>query len=103
MKLFATFVLSLTVAAVALAGEFKGTIADSHCATSKGAEAASPDHAKCAESCIKKGAAAVLVTPEGKVYKLDDQKQATPLAGKKVTVDGKLEGDTIKIDKIAAE
>ena len=104
MKLFATFVLGLTVAAgAALAEEYKGFIADSHCAASQGAKAASADHAKCAAGCIKKGADAVLVTPEGKVYKLDDQKKATPHAGEKVTVDGKLDGDTIKVEKIETE
>jgi hypothetical protein len=103
VKPFATFVLLVLCAAAAAAGEYKGTIADSHCATTQGAKAASADHAKCAEACIKKGAAAVLVTEEGKVYKLDDQKKATPLAGKKVTVDGKLDGDTIKVEKIETE
>ena len=101
MKLFATSVLALTVlSCAALAEEFKGTIADSHCAASQVGKVISPDHAKCAAACIKKGAEAVLVTDEGKVYKLDDQKKATPHAGEKVTVDGKLDGDTIKVASI---
>ena len=101
VKLFATFVLALTTLAFnAAAEEYKGIVADSHCAKSQPEKINSPDHAKCAASCIKGGAKAVLVTPEGKVYNLDKQEKAVPLAGQKVTVDGKLDGDTIKVTSI---
>ncbi|HWQ55132.1 MAG TPA: DUF5818 domain-containing protein [Bryobacteraceae bacterium] len=99
MKTFALFVLGLTfLAGGALAEEFKGYIADSHCA--KEAKAMSADHAGCAKACIKKGAQAVLATEDGKVYKLSDQAKAVKHAGEKVTVTGKLEGDTIQVENI---
>ena len=102
MKLFATSVLALTVlSCAALAEEFKGTIADSHCAASQVGKVISPDHAKCAAACIKKGAEAVLVTDEGKVYKLDDQKKGHPprrREGHRGRQAG--DGDTIKVASI---
>lgn len=99
MKAFALFVLGLTLlAGGALAEEFKGYISDSHCA--KPGKAASADHASCAQACIKKGAQAVLATEDGKVYKLSDQAKATKHAGEKVTVTGKLEGDTIQVESV---
>ena len=102
MKAIALFVLALTMSVgAALAAEFKGVIADSHCAASKGAKAVSEEgHADCAAGCIKKGAQAVLVTGAGKIYKLTPQDKVTEHAGHKVTVNGTLEGDTIKVDSV---
>jgi hypothetical protein len=101
MKRFVFFVVALALLVVsAPAAEFQGYIADSKCAAKMGAKAASEKHADCAASCIKAGAQAVLVTPEGKVYKLDNQAKAVKHAGKKVTVTGKLEGETIKVDEV---
>jgi hypothetical protein len=99
MKTLAVFVLALLVGAgAALAGEFTGYIADSHCA--KPGKTIGADHASCAEKCIKGGADAVLAAEGGKVYKLSEQAEAKKHAGKKVTVTGKLEGDTIKVESI---
>jgi hypothetical protein len=89
---------SLSLAA--MAADFTGYISDSNCAAKQGAKAASDAHANCAASCIKRGASAVLVTPDGKVYKLDDQAKVVDHAGQKVTVTGKLEGDTIRVDSV---
>jgi hypothetical protein len=101
MRKFVFFALAMSFLAVsAAAEEFKGYIGDSKCAAAQGAKSASHDHADCAASCIKAGAKAVLVTPEGKVYKLDDQAKAVKHAGKKVTVTGTLKGDTIKVDDV---
>lgn len=101
MKALGLFVLALTVwAGAALAAEFKGTIADSHCAASKGKAVTQAGHADCAAGCIKKGAQAVLVTDDGKVYKLAPQDKVTEHAGHKVTIEGKLEGDTITVDSV---
>jgi hypothetical protein len=52
--------------------------------------------------CMKGDSPAVLVTDDGKVYQFTDQTKAVPLAGEKVTVSGKLDGDTITISKIKA-
>jgi len=85
------------IAAFALsagAAEMTGYISDAKC----GAKGSSDAHAKCAETCVKGGSAAVFVS-DGKVYKIDDDDQAKVVAhvGHKVTIDGKVEGDTIKV------
>ncbi|HZT28969.1 MAG TPA: DUF5818 domain-containing protein [Bryobacteraceae bacterium] len=84
----------------AFAEEFTGYITDSNCAAKQGAKAASDGHAGCAAGCIKKGAAAVLLTSEGKIYKIADQAKVTDHAGHKVTIEGKLDGDTIHVDSV---
>ena len=86
----------------AFAEHVSGYIADATCAASMGAKVAGEAHLKCAEKCIKGGAAAVLVTPEGKVYKLDDQMAAVEYAGRDVTVDGTVTSDSIKVASITA-
>src|SRR5437773_2697979 len=90
------FALSL----VAMAEEWTGYIADAKCASSKGAAVAADDHAGCAQACIKKGAAAVLVTAEGKVYKIENQDKVVDHAGHKVTLSGKMDGDKITVDSV---
>lgn len=80
----------------AYAADFNGYIIDESCSSKpamKGNEA-------CARKCIKGGSAAVLLTPEAKVYKLDDQAKVTEHAGHKVVVTGALNGDTIKVESI---
>jgi hypothetical protein len=99
-KLFAASVLTLGMALSAMAGEFSGYIVDTNCATKQGAKAASDGHAGCAAKCIKGGAAAVLVTPEGKIYKIADQAKVTEHAGHKVTITGTADGDTIKVESV---
>jgi hypothetical protein len=90
------FALSL----VAMAEEWTGYIADSNCAAKQGAKAAADGHANCAAKCIKGGAAAVLLTADGKVYKIDNQDTVTDHAGHKVTITGKMTGDTIHVDNV---
>ena len=84
----------------AMAADFTGFIADTSCAGKQGAKSASEDHAACAAKCIKGGAAAVLVTADGKIYKIADQDKVTAHAGHKVTITGKLDGDTIAVDSV---
>jgi hypothetical protein len=89
----------LLFAACALAAEFSGYVIDESCASKpamKGNEA-------CARKCIKGGSPAVLLTPEAKVYKLDDQAKAVEHAGHKVKVTGTLDGDVIKIESIKVD
>jgi hypothetical protein len=88
--------LGLLLAAGAAAAEFSGYIIDEKCASKpamKGNEA-------CARKCIKGGSAAVLLSADAKVYKIDDQAKAVEHAGHKVKVTGNLDGDTIKVDSI---
>jgi hypothetical protein len=83
-------------AAGALAADFNGYIIDEACA----AKPAMKGNEGCARKCIKGGSPAVLLTPEAKVYKLDDQEKVAEHAGHKVVVTGSLNGDTIKVESI---
>ena len=95
-RLAVAFVLVLSLFALsAAAGEWTGWISDSKCAA-KGAKA---EHQGCAQKCVKGGAAPVLVS-EGKVLKIDDASKVQDHIGHKVTVSGKLEGDTVTIDSV---
>lgn len=84
-------------ASSAMAADVTGYIIDKNCSTKKemyGDEA-------CAKRCIGRGAPAVLATEEGKVYSISNQDKVKEMAGKKVTVSGKMENDTITVDTIA--
>jgi hypothetical protein len=91
---------SLLFAVSAVAENLNGYIIDKNCS----GKAAMLGNEACAKSCIKRGAPAVLVSGD-KVYTIDadSQAKAIELAGKKVKVDAKVAGDTIKINSIAAE
>lgn len=99
-KVLVVVMLVFAFSLVAMAEEWTGYIADANCAAKQGAKAASDGHAGCAAGCIKKGAAAVLVTPEGKVYKIENQEAVTEHAGHKVTITGKMDGETIHVDNV---
>ena len=92
--LIVTFGLTL-FAASGLAEEWTGYVSDSKC----GVKGSNDAHAQCAEKCVKGGAAAVFVT-DGKVYKIQDQASVQDHVGHKVTITGKLEGDTITVDSV---
>jgi hypothetical protein len=92
--------LALLFTFSAVAAEYTGYVVDSNCATKQGAKAASDAHAGCAAKCIKGGAAAVLVTADGTIYKIADQDKVKDHAGHKVTVTGSLDGDTLKVDSV---
>ena len=95
----AFFALGLLLLTIAVAAEFTGYVIDESCASKpamKGNEA-------CARKCIKGGSPAVLLSAEGKVYKLDDQAKAVEHAGHKVKVTGNLDGDVIKIESIKVD
>jgi hypothetical protein len=94
LALFAIFTVS------SFAAEITGYVGDSMCGAKhvKGSEA----DAKCSAACMKKGDKAVLVTPDAKVYKIDDASQAkvASMVGKTVTINGKVDGDTITIASV---
>ena len=94
-KLIAVFALST---GFCLAAEFTGYIVDANCASKK----AMLGNEACAKSCIGRGAAAVLATEDGKVYKIAEQDKVKAEAGKKVTISGTVDGDTIKVESIKA-
>ena len=80
----------------AVAADFSGYIIDQNCA----AKPAMKGNEACARKCIKGGSPAVLLSPDAKVYKLDDQAKVVEHAGHKVKITGALNGDTIKVDTI---
>jgi len=95
-KLTAVAALAFGLAASGMAAEFKGFVEDTNCA-------GKPDmkgDAECAQKCIKGGSPAVLVMPDGKIYKVDKQDLVAKHAGMNVTVKGTLKGDTIAVDSV---
>jgi hypothetical protein len=97
-KLLAASALMAIGSLSAFAGEWSGYIADSKCKHTDGTEA----HVACTAKCIKGGAAPVFVTSDDKVLKIDDAslEKVTPHYGHKVTITGKVDGDTVHIDTI---
>jgi len=95
-KIVAGFVLTAGFAFSAMAADVTGYVIDQACAD----KPAMRGNVSCAQSCMKKGSPAVLVTDEGKVYKFADQAKVVERAGQKVTVTGKVEGDTITVDSV---
>lgn len=97
-KTFAVTGLFLSFCAVnAFAESWTGTIADEHCGA-KHTAATAADQA-CAKKCIDGGAAAVFVAGD-KVYKIDNQDAIKGHEGHKVTINGKMSGDTIHVDSV---
>lgn len=82
----------------AFAGQWSGTFADSKCKHTDGTAA----HIACTEKCVKGGADAVFVTSDDKVLKIDkaSMDKVTPHLGHKVTVTGKVEGDTLTVESV---
>jgi Protein of unknown function (DUF5818) len=95
-KAILAFLLAASFSTAAMGAEFKGYIIDQQCST----KAAMKGNAECAAKCIKGGSPAVLVTDEGKIYKIDDQTKVVLLAGKQVTITGVVTGDTIKVTSV---
>ena len=95
-KAIVVFALAAGFSTSAMAAEFKGYIIDEKCST----KAAMKGNVDCATKCIKDGSPAVLVTEEGKIYKIADQAKVTPMAGKQVTINGSMTGDTITVSSI---
>jgi hypothetical protein len=92
-KLFVVFGLA---AVSAMAADLTGYVIDKNCASKK----AMWGNEACAQSCVKKGAPAVIATEDGKVYAVANQDKVLDSLGKKVTVTGKVSGDTITVDSV---
>jgi len=90
----------ILVAGLALAagqeGTWTGVITDTHCGYKANHTAA------CVNTCVMdKGAKYALANPDnGKLYIIQPQDKAAPLANEKVKVTGTLEGDTIQVKTI---
>ena len=94
----AILALALTAgfSASVFAAEYKGYIIDEKCSK----VASMKGDVDCANKCIKGGSPAVLVSDDGKIYKIANQDKVVPMAGKQVTIDGKAKGDTITVSSI---
>lgn len=58
---------------------------------------------ECTRACIRKGATYGAVVSFGKkrrFYQLDDQEKPAPFAARKVRITGRIEGDTLFVDRI---
>ena len=95
-KIFAVCLVAMSLTASAFAEEFKGFVMDAVCAS----KPAMKNDSECAKRCILRGAPAVLVTEDGKVYHIANQEKITPKAGENVTIKGTLKGDTITVESV---
>jgi hypothetical protein len=93
--------LGALLAASGFAETLSGVVGDSMCGAKHEADAASD--VACIKKCVKGGASPVIIS-EGKVYQIsaDSKAKVMPLLGDKVTVNGKVEGDTIDIASVKA-
>jgi hypothetical protein len=82
----------------AFAADITGFLSDAKCAADV-KKVESEAHAGCAAACVKKGEPVVLVS-EGKVYQIANQDKVTAHAGHKVTISGKLDGETLTVDTV---
>jgi hypothetical protein len=100
MKKFAAVIAMglcfVTAYAAPISQKFTGFVQDSACA----GKPSMKGDAECAKSCIKKGKDAVLVMPDGTIYKVANQSTVVPHAGETITLEGTLAGDTITVTKV---
>ncbi|HUA20876.1 MAG TPA: DUF5818 domain-containing protein [Bryobacteraceae bacterium] len=95
-KIAAVALMTFGFAASMMAAEYKGFVEDQACANKPEMKG----DAECAQKCIKGGSPAVLVTEGGKVYKIANQAKIVAMAGKNVTVEGKLKGETLTVASV---
>jgi hypothetical protein len=86
----------LGLAVSSFAADFKGFVQDEKCST----KPAMKGNADCSKKCIDGGDKAVLVTADGKIMKIANQDLIKAHAGHNVTITGKLDGETITIEKV---
>jgi hypothetical protein len=84
-------------AAGAFADTWNGTISDDACAA-KHVNSSQAD-INCAASCIKNGGSAVLVVGD-KIFRIENKDAIKGHEGHKVTVTGRMTGDTIHVDSV---
>lgn len=92
--------LAMSIAAMAMYGaELKGSISDSGCGAKHGPGKENPG---CVAGCIGKGGKPVLVTADGKVVTIHNPDAVgKEFYGKAVTITGKVDGDSVHVEKIA--
>lgn len=96
------------VAAAPANGTIVGYISDTKCASGSAKAKSAAEWIQpaafedCVKKCVKEGSAAVFVTEDNKILKVDAASSAKieQYLGHKVSVTGKVEGTTLKIDTI---
>ena len=109
-RLFALLALLSLISIPAMAEKLTGYVSDEKCAvhSSKAAKATDWINPNAFESCAKKcaegGSPVVFVTEDNKILKLDadSTKLALPHLGHRVSLSGKVENGTLKIEEIAS-
>ena len=99
-----------TLGAAPTKGTMVGYISDSDCATKSAKAKTAAEWIQpaafedCVKKCLKGGSSAVFVTEDNKILKLDaaSTEKSAQYVGHKVSVTGKVEGTTLKIDTISA-
>jgi hypothetical protein len=91
-----TFALGV-FAMSAFGASWTGVISESKCGAAH--VDGSEKSVNCIKACVKNGAKPVFVV-DGKVLKIKETDKVMEHLGHKVKIDGKLEGDTVSIDKI---
>ena len=86
----------ILTAMTAMVADWTGYIIDKNCASKKGMWG----NEACAKKCMGGGAPAVLVTEDGTIYNIANQDKVKDQAGKKVTVTGKMDGNTITVQDV---
>lgn len=83
---------------------FVGFITDTECGPDHAPMRAKGDNDKeCTLKCVAKGATFGFVDAARQhFFQLDDQERPRPFAGDKVRIEGRIEGDTIRVTKISA-
>jgi hypothetical protein len=107
-KLFALSILLSFLSVSALAERMTGYVSDEQCAShgSKAAKATDWVNPKafesCAQKCAKNGSPVVFVTEDNKVLKFDSDslKTANEHLGHRVSVEGKVDNGSLKVDKM---
>jgi hypothetical protein len=99
-KFLAVSLVGLTfLSASAMAETLRGVVSDSMCAHNDIHKASTPGHADCAKKCIGMGSPAVLIVGD-KIYNVSNAAKLDPFAGKMVTVEGKVNGDTLTVASV---
>ena len=97
--IFASILAASLCSFGAFAEEVTGYVSESHCGAAHSSPSA--ENTACIKKCLNGGSDPVLVS-NGKVIKIDaaSKEKAVSFAGQNVTVNGTMDGDTLKIDTI---
>jgi hypothetical protein len=97
-KLAVVMLFAFVLSGLAVAADVTGWVTDAACAA-KGRSG--EGHAACAEKCAAKGGDLTLVTEDKKVIKIHNKDAVTGHVGHRIVATGKVDGDSIHIDKVA--